>query len=117
MVDLPKFLREMKYLKVAMRGLLSAEQHNFCSRHANNAMGDDADEGDDLVDTNKKKGANLLNKKKEEDKSKYATFIVTEQSSKSKEPEIEIIPQIIENNVTADGRPMYLHRLTYSKQD
>ena len=66
MVDLPKFLREMKYLKVAMRGLLSAEQHNFCNRYANNAMGDDAEESDDFVDTDKKKGVKLLNKKKEE---------------------------------------------------
>jgi hypothetical protein len=49
-------------------------------------MGDDADEGDHLVDTNKKKGANLLNKKKEEDEeeSKYSKFITTDQSYKSK---------------------------------
>ena len=49
MLDLPKFMREMKYLKVAMKGLLSVEQHNFCNRYANNAMVDDADDSEDLV--------------------------------------------------------------------
>ena len=33
----------MKYLKVAMRGLLSQDQHNFCNRYAMNALVDDAD--------------------------------------------------------------------------
>ena len=95
----------MKYLKVAMRGLLSAEQHNFCNRYANNAMGDDADESDDLIDGGNK-GVKLLNKKKEKEESRYATFIATEQSSKSKEPEIEIVPEKTEKRITADGRPI-----------
>ena len=46
MLDLPKFMREMKYLKVAMRGLLSQDQHNFCNRYAMNALVDDADDSD-----------------------------------------------------------------------
>lgn len=50
MLDLPKFMKEMKYLKVAMRGLLSADQHNFCNKYANNAFVDDAEDSEDLVD-------------------------------------------------------------------
>ena len=49
MLDLPKFMREMKYLKVAMRGLLSQDKHNFCNRYAMNALVDDADDSEDLV--------------------------------------------------------------------
>jgi hypothetical protein len=54
MVDLPKFLREIKCLKVVMIGLLSAEQHKFSNWYAEYAMGDDADDIDDFVSEGKK---------------------------------------------------------------
>ena len=80
MLDLPKFMREMKYLKVAMRGLLSADQHNFCNRYANNALVDDADDSEDLVDGGNR-GIKLLNKKKEVKETTFVPFIASERSS------------------------------------
>jgi len=75
LMDVPEFIRQMKYLKVAMKGLLSVEQHNFCNRYATNAMVDDAEDSEDQGDGN---GPKLLRKKKEKKDVTMAPFIESE---------------------------------------
>lgn len=70
---MPEFIRQIKYLKVAMKGLLSVEQHNFCKRYAMNAMVDDAEDSEDQGD-----GPKLLKKKNEKKDVTLVPFIESE---------------------------------------